>query len=379
MPRDRRRARRSSPATTHPIAAAPRRATRQLRGSPAHPQLEALAVDLDDHPRGAPGTRCGLADDRRPSPRTVRGGPAPATPTPRRPAHGRARPGRPARPAQDGRRPRRRDDRHRAPARPIQRRSDSAVATVDDRRHDDPRRRQHGAERAAVGCRDGGCRIAVASLPSLASPCPATAIEGPRWYRSRIRSRGPFLALVPPLVARRCSPCSCSSCRRQGQHGLVGPGPRRAARRPACWPSARRSPAASLYPIGVGHQRRAVARRRRRRRPPVDPQPDGDVGRLLARLRAGWRRDLRSARRRPLGRSARIAARATLARADDATRHTVTSPRSASSLAGPMPRTASRSSTEANGPLAVAMVDDGRGRRRPDARQRRRARRPSPG
>ncbi|MET0458160.1 MAG: hypothetical protein ABW195_02865 [Ilumatobacteraceae bacterium] len=24
--------------------------------------------------------------------------------------------------------------------------------------------------------------------------------EGPRWYRSRIRSRGPFLALVPPAV-----------------------------------------------------------------------------------------------------------------------------------------------------------------------------------
>jgi hypothetical protein len=29
---------------------------------------------------------------------------------------------------------------------------------------------------------------------------PRYVYEGPRWYRTRIRSRGPFLALVPPAV-----------------------------------------------------------------------------------------------------------------------------------------------------------------------------------
>ncbi len=29
---------------------------------------------------------------------------------------------------------------------------------------------------------------------------PSYVYEGPRWFRSRIRSRGPFLALVPPAI-----------------------------------------------------------------------------------------------------------------------------------------------------------------------------------
>ena len=29
---------------------------------------------------------------------------------------------------------------------------------------------------------------------------PRYVYEGPRWYRSRIRSRGPFLAVIPPAV-----------------------------------------------------------------------------------------------------------------------------------------------------------------------------------
>ena len=177
----------------------------------------------------------------------------------------------------------------------------------------------------------------------------------------------------PPLVARRrrrCSRCSSSTASAAATSAWSSacsrrPAPARRRRavleRRRCTRSAIALSAMLWLIVG------AVAARRSTR------NPMADVGRLLARRSPGWPAASGSAPASPLGDRQRIGPSADAPARPLARRrphHTVTSARIVSSLAGPMPRTSSRSSTEANGPLRLAVVDDRLGRRRADARQR---------
>ena len=106
---------------------------------------------------------------------------------------------------------------------------------------------------------------------------PNYVIEGPRWYRTRIRSQGPFLALVAAGRARRGRARRCSTsatARRAGWSGwslgvFAAPGLLAVG-----------APFSERDAVPARHraERRAVADRRLRRRPPGHPQPDGHVG-----------------------------------------------------------------------------------------------------
>ena len=107
--------------------------------------------------------------------------------------------------------------------------------------------------------------------------------EGPRWYRSRIRSRGPFLALVPPAVLGVLSLLLLNvfDGKTSGYGGLL----LGVFAAPGLLAVGAPFSSDSVYPIGVTLSVMLWLDRRRHRRGPGDPQPDGHVGRLLAQLR----------------------------------------------------------------------------------------------
>ena len=136
--------------------------------------------------------------------------------------------------------------------------------------------------------------------------------EGPRWFRLRIRSRGPFLAIIPPAVlgAAALLVLRLFEGKLSGYLGLflgVAAAPLAAGRRLPVQRSVavvdRRRP-----------QRHAVAGRRRRRGPPHDAQPDGRLARLLAHVLLARRRHLDRRRRRCSSPATRSAKRSSAAR-----------------------------------------------------------------
>ena len=81
-----------------------------------------------------------------------------------------------------------------------------------------------------LGCR---CRAAgdLVASPDAVSTMSRHVFEGPRWYRSRIRSRGPFLRSCPAVGARRASSLLLLNVfdgKTSGYVGLVLRGVRRA-------------------------------------------------------------------------------------------------------------------------------------------------------
>ena len=213
----------------------------------------------------------------------------------------------------------------------------------------------------------------VASPASLSRPCPDTSTKDRAGIAagSEPRARSGAPATGRPRRPRRCC---CSD---------LGDSASERASRPACSACSPPRPAGSRRAV---LQHLAVPDRHRHERacsgsPSASSPPAGrratrwPRGPTSGGLRLAGRRHLASAPRRPGRRPLRASAKPGLTTPVRHTRHQTT--RIAASLAGPMPLTASRSSTVANGPLLGAMVDDRLRRRRTDARAVRRARRPS--
>ena len=177
---------------------------------------------------------------------------------------------------------------------------------------------------------------------------PSYVYEGPRWFRSRIRSRGPFLALVPPAILGAIALLALEyfEGKVSGYVGLIFG----VFAAPGLLAVGVPFSGEEVYAIGitlsvllwliVG----AVAARRATRNPMASWT---DFWRTYWWLAGGiW-----------VGAAAalvvaRISVGGALGRRSAPAVIPTTSGRIASNLAGPMPRTASRSSTEANGPLA---------------------------
>ena len=186
----------------------------------------------------------------------------------------------------------------------------------------------------------------------VAAPMPSEPlIAGPRWYRARIRVLGPLLGLVPMALLGAVAWLSLrmGDGRESGMIGLVAgvsaaPGLLFVG---APFADDSQYPMAILASIpmwlllGLFASRRATT---------ID---GGLVARLLARDDVPDARRRARCDRRPRSRDVgarRISSRLSLKAVQG---QTVTRSRRESSLAGPMPGTRSRSSTDANGPLRV--------------------------
>ena len=195
-----------------------------------------------------------------------------------------------------------------------------------------------------------GCRRPVAlARRTLGSskPCRSTHQPvplGPRCLPLEAARLGaPSSALVPPAVL------GCDLAVVAAWPHVVGPRHRRIPDGGAgrARPAGRRCSAAigrAVYLGAVVRQRRAVDDRRRDRSAASDARAGCVVARLLARVRVAGRRCVVGRRRCAGCGEPDLRARPVLS-------HTVTSPRSASSLAGPMPRTSPSCSTVWNGPF----------------------------